>query len=189
VRFDTAGLRGSGVSGTDFGIASRAAELREAFDRSFSEPLQADPAPTEELLGIRLDTEAYALRLSEIAGLFADRKIARVPGSAATQLGIAGFRSEIVPVYDLRALLGHRSTAPARWLVLAAAAPVAFVFTAHEGRLSVPLEAIVDQSDGSPGGCVRQFVRMPHSVRRIIDLSSILGAIRRGAEKSRREEC
>jgi chemotaxis signal transduction protein len=172
------------VSESDLGIASRAAALREAFDRSFSEPPRTDATPTEELLGIRLDTEAYALRLSEISGLFADRKIARIPGSAPAQLGIAGFRSEILPVYDLQALLGHRPTASARWLVLAAAAPVAFAFAAQDGRLSAPLEAIVDQSDGLPGGCVRQFVRMPDLVRRLIDLSSLLDAIRHEAPKS-----
>lgn len=172
------------MSDDDLGLLSRAAALREAFDRSFSEPLRADAALTEELLGIRLDTEAYAIRLSEIAGLFADRKIASVPGSAPTQLGIAGFRGEIVPVYDLQALLGHRPLASARWLVLAAVAPVAFAFAAQEGRLSVPVEAIVDQSDGSIGAGVRHFVRTPGLVRRLIDLSFVLDAIRRDAPKN-----
>jgi purine-binding chemotaxis protein CheW len=167
------------MSGDELGLLSRAASLREAFDRSFSEPLQSEAAPAEEMLGIRLDTEAYALRLSEISGLFADRKVVPLPGTATAQLGIAGFRSEIVPVYDLQVLLGHPSIGSTRWLVLAAAAPVAFAFAAQEGRLSVPLDAIVDQSDGLPGGYVHQFVRMPDSVRRVIDLSSVLNAIRR----------
>jgi chemotaxis signal transduction protein len=172
------------MSDDDLGILSRAASLREAFDRSFSEPPQIEASPAEEMLAIRLDTEAYALRLSEIAGLFADRKIAPLPGTPAAQLGIAGFRSEIVPVYDLQVLLGHHSIGSTRWLVLAAAAPVAFAVTAQEGRLSVPPEAIVEQSDGLPGGYVREFVRMPGSVRRVIDLSAVLNAIRRDVPKN-----
>ncbi|HEY1797501.1 MAG TPA: chemotaxis protein CheW [Stellaceae bacterium] len=160
-------------------LLSRAASLREAFDRSFSEPLRTGAVVAEEMLGIRLGAEAYALPLSDIAGLFADRKVVPLPGAGTVQLGIVGFRSEIVPVYDLQVLLGHPSTGSARWLVLAAAAPVAFAFAAQEGRLSIPPEAIVDQSDGLPGGHVRHLVHMSGSVRRVIDLSSVLKAIRR----------
>lgn len=173
------------MSGGDLGILGRAAALREAFDRSFSEPLPIDPPPTEEMLGVRMDGEAYALRLSEIAGLFADRKITPVPGAAAVQLGIAGFRSEIVPVYDLHALLGHPAAKSTRWLVLSAVASVGFAFATQEGRISVPPEAIVDQSDSAPGGYIRQFVRLSDSVRRVVDLSSVLDAIGRKAPVDR----
>lgn len=176
-----AGMNGAGMNDDEPGLLSRAASLRDAFDRSFSEPLRTDPETAEEMLGIRIDTEAYALRLSEIAGLFGGRKIVPLPGTATAQLGIAGFRSEIMPVYDLQLLLGHQSIGSTRWLVVAAAAPVAFAFAAQEGRLSVPPGAIVDRTDGAPGGSIRQFVRMPDSVRRIIDLSSVLNAIRHEA--------
>ncbi len=72
-------------------LTERAAELRSAFDRGFAAPLRVDTAAKQELLAIRVGAEPYVVRLSEISGLFADKKITRVPGGAAALLGIAGF--------------------------------------------------------------------------------------------------
>ncbi len=87
-------------------VTGRAAELRDAFDRVFAEAHPPAPPPSEDLLAIRIASEPYALRLTEIAGLFADRKITPVAGRVSALLGIAGFRGLIVPVYDLQVLLG-----------------------------------------------------------------------------------
>ena len=72
--------------------AERAAELRADFDRGFADAGARRCRAKHDLLAIRVGTEPCAMRLSEIAGLFADRKITRVPGSKAALLGIAGFR-------------------------------------------------------------------------------------------------
>jgi chemotaxis signal transduction protein len=161
-------------------LGDRAAALRDAFDRVFAEPHPPDPPPREDLLAIRVATEPYALRLSEIAGLFADRKVIPVPGQVPTLLGLAGFRGAIIPVYDLSALLGHRSPATTRWLALAAKAPVAFAFEALAGHLRVPLTQIVpQQADERPRRHVRDFARLPDWVRPIVDLSTVLDAVSR----------
>ena len=109
-------------------VTERAAELRREFDRSFANPPLAEYAVMHDLLAIRLSAKGFAIRLSEIAGLFADKKITRVPGANAALLGIAGFRGTIVPVYDLQSLLDHSAGPMSRWLIVAAAAPVAFSF-------------------------------------------------------------
>lgn len=158
----------------------RAAALRDAFDRMFAEARPPDPPPTEDLLAIRIGSEPYALRLSEIAGLFADRRITRIPGRPPALLGIAGFRGAIVPVYDLHALLGYRSAEGARWLTMAAEAPVAFAFTAQEGHLRIPQDAIIPhQTEGQPRQHVMEFARLPDLVRPIVHLPSVVEAIRR----------
>ncbi len=49
------------------GPAGRAAELRLAFQRSFTEPQQAGQAPPPRLLAIRAGGEPWAVRLGELA--------------------------------------------------------------------------------------------------------------------------
>ncbi len=172
-------------------LLDRAAALRDAFDHSFAEPLPPDPPPLTDLLAIRIGTEPYALRLSEIAGLFADRKITPIASRVPALLGIAGFRGAIVPVYDLHVLLGHHAVEATRWLAVAADASVAFAFAAQEGQLRCGPDAIVPyqsgdgqsgdgQSDDGPSRRhVREFVRTGDFVRPIIDLVVVVDAVRR----------
>src|SRR5438105_10269949 len=103
-------------------VAGRAAELRLAFDRGFGEPFEFDTTVRTDLLAIRVGAEACAIRVGEIAGLFVDRKITKVPGGDPALLGIAGFRGIILPVFSLQRLLARSGAAPPRWLVIAAAA-------------------------------------------------------------------
>jgi purine-binding chemotaxis protein CheW len=169
--------------------SDRVARLRDPFDRSFAEARPPDPPAAENLLAIRLGLEPYALRLSEIVGLFADRKITRLPGGAPELLGIAGFRGAIVPVYDLPALLGHRAEEAVRWLVIAASESLAFAFAALDGHLRVPLDAIVPHEAGEhPGRYVRDFARTPDLARPIVHLPSVLDAVRRQVTKNMNAE-
>ena len=165
-------------------VAERVLELRAAFDRSFAEPARLDVAVREEFLAIRLATQAWAIRLSEIAGLFVDKKITRVPGGHAALLGIAGFRGAILPVYDLAIVLGHPRegvasvVATPRWLVVAAAAPVALAFDAFERQLRVRGDAILPQQTGHGlRSYAREFVRTKSFAGPIMHLPSVLEVI------------
>jgi chemotaxis signal transduction protein len=171
-------------------VSGRAAELRLAFDRSFADPVRLDTAATQALLAIRVGAEPYAMRLSEIAGLFADKKITQVPGSDAALIGVAGFRGAIVPVYSLQALLGHSSTQTPRWLVIAAAAPVALAFESFEGQLLVSPDVILAaQSRGEMRSFVQEFVRTQNFSGPVMHLPSVLGAVKtRRGEAVPREE-
>jgi chemotaxis signal transduction protein len=172
-------------------IIERAAELRSAFDRAFAEPVLTDTSSKEDLLAIRAGAQACAMRLSEITGLFADKRIIRVPGGVAALLGIAGFRGAIVPVYSLPTLLGHAASQPPRWLVMATAAPVALAFEAFEGQLRVPQDAIVpQQSRTETRSYTRDFLRTQDVARPIIHVPSILAAIMtpRGEPAPREEQ-
>jgi purine-binding chemotaxis protein CheW len=161
-------------------VTGRAAELRDAFDRVFAEAHPPAPPPSEDLLAIRIASEPYALRLTEIAGLFADRKITPVPGRSSALLGIAGFRGAIVPVYDLPVLLGCRALETARWLAIAAGTPVAFAFAVQEGQLRLPRSAIVSYPIGEDRRRhVREFAHATDLARPIVHLPSVLEAIRR----------
>jgi purine-binding chemotaxis protein CheW len=158
---------------------TRAEELRLAFDRTFAELPSIDTAMKEDLLAIRLGAAAYALRLSEIGGVFADKKITRVPAPNPALLGIASFRGAIMPVYDLHMLLGFPPGAAIRWLVTISIAPVALAFESFEGHLRIAHDAIAPQGAGDGvRNHVREFVRTASDVRAVIDLASVIATIR-----------
>lgn len=124
-------------------ISSRAEELRRAFDLSFAEAPPTTIARSENMLSVRLGGTAYVLPVSEISGVFADVKITPVPSSLPELLGIAALRGSIVPVYDLRALLGYVVGTRPRWLAVAAAAPLGLAFDELQGQRRVPRETVV----------------------------------------------
>lgn len=167
------------TSQTTSGIASRAAQLRQAFDRTFAEPVRVDAAVDIDLLAIEVGVQAYAMRLSEIAGLFAGKKITRVPGGSAALLGVAGFRGALVPVFDLKVLLGEKSSRTTRWLVIAQAAPIAFAFDAFLAQLRV------GQEDIAPHAVRARTPRYAHEVVRsrtfmapVLHMASLIEAIK-----------
>jgi chemotaxis signal transduction protein len=169
------------------GLAERAAALRSAFDEIFATPWRADVAANTDFIAIRVGDERCAIRLAEVTGLFADKKITRVPGTVAGLLGIASFRGALLPVHHLAppdaattpSATSRLGTAAApRWLVVAAAAPVAFAFEAFESHLRAPVDAILPrQSHGDTRGFAPNFVRAGGVVRPIIDLAAIVATL------------
>lgn len=119
--------------------SARALALRAAFDRSFAKAPPADPARLENLLSIRVTEDPYAIPLAGLAGLYADKAVTSMPGADPGFLGIAGFRGAMLPVYDLRVLLGYPGGGKApRWLVVMNAHQAALAFDALDGYLRVP---------------------------------------------------
>jgi len=160
-------------------LNDRAAELRRAFDRSFAERRRFDATPTEDFLAIRIASDSYAIRCSEISGLVADKKITRFPSRAAALHGMGGFRGAIMPVHSLAALLGHPMAATPRWIVIASDLPVALAFEALDGNLRISREQILPgEADDRARKYVRDFMREQDRVRAILHLPSVLDAIR-----------
>jgi purine-binding chemotaxis protein CheW len=162
--------------------AGSAAALRRVFDESFAAAAAAKPARLESLLAVRLGSDPYALRLSEIAGLHADVKIVAVPSAHAQLLGIAGLRGIMAPIYDLAALLRYPSAANPRWMVLARMSqPVGFAFETFESHLQVPDTSLVNDEGITNAGAARQHtsgtVRAAGALRPIIRMASVLELI------------
>jgi chemotaxis signal transduction protein len=159
-------------------LSQRASELRRQFDRAFVAPVRLDPAVDVNLLRITAGARDYAVRLASVSGLFADRKITQVPGSSAGLRGIAAFRGAILPVYDLAALLGHGQSHAPRWLVIAAAAPVALAFDGFAGQLRVPPHRIVARlADRQTAGGTGEYVRTDDFTGPVLCLPSVLETI------------
>ncbi len=161
-------------------LSATADQLRRAFDRSFAAVERVDSGDGLDVLAVRVASGRYALRVSELAGLFKDRAVTPVPSPDPDLLGLAGLRGTIVPVYDLRSLLGQPRGEPPRWLVLAAGPEtLGLAFDGFEGQLRVAREDIAgtDAAEGALG----QAVRTGAVVRRIVDVFQIVEAMKRRA--------
>lgn len=124
-------------------IAQRLSALRQDFDQSFARTAGGPPESQLDFLAIRVAGDPYAIRLTEVQTLHADRKLVWAPSLLPELLGVCGFRSVLTPVYDLAPLLGYAAGLPSRWLVVAqSASPIAFAFGDFDAHLRVPLESL-----------------------------------------------
>jgi purine-binding chemotaxis protein CheW len=159
----------------------RLTELREAFDRSFAEPVHGDVVELQDLLAIRVADDPYVVLLDSIAGLVADPTVTPLPGAPAQLLGVAVVRRTGVPTYDLAAVLGYAGRAAPRWLVVARSEPaVALAFDAVDGHARLPREAIVREShieDEGPSSMGRALagdvVHVSTGARPVIDIAAV----------------
>jgi purine-binding chemotaxis protein CheW len=157
----------------------RVTELREAFDRSFAQAPITEAAAVESLLAIRVGADPYVLRMTEVVGLFADKKVTRLPSPVSELSGIAGFRGAVLPVYDLAMLLGYPRAMSPRWLVVIAVTPVALAFDSFDGYLNVRDAAIVlEARPEERERHVREVVQAVDLVRPLISVASVLEWIR-----------
>ena len=149
--------------------SDRAAALRREFDDAFGRASLLSDRDGVELLAVRVCADAHAIRLSETAGLFADRRITPVPGPLPELLGMVGLRGAIVPVYDLRLLLGHAPATPPRWLVLAAGGHVGLAFDKLDRHVVVPRASIVaEPGPAASGAPARELVDLPGAGRSVL---------------------
>ena len=77
------------------GGGSEAAALRQAFDLSFALPPPPPTPEVEDLLTIRLAADVYVIRLRDIAGMIAGRRVVPVPSATPDLLGLAGIRGGV----------------------------------------------------------------------------------------------
>lgn len=167
-----------------------AAALRRAFDLSFAQAREADGEAMESLLAIRVSGDPYAVRLSDIASLHADRKVVPLPSPASELLGLVSFRGTMAPVYDLRTLLGHEDgpARPApRWLLLVRTPDVVgLAFDLFEAHIRATARNISSTEDGgSASEYVRGVVRTADGVRPLIHTASLIEAITRRSRSDR----
>jgi chemotaxis signal transduction protein len=164
-------------------MVGSAAGLRRHFDESFAAPAASMTQPLEDFLAIRIGSDPFAFRLSEIAGLHVGVKIVPVPSPAVQLLGIVGIRGMMAPIYDLAALLRYPPSVNSRWFVIARAPqPVGFAFEAFESHLQVASTSLTsgnrpDARAGQAGKHLRGTVRAAGALRPIILLASVMEMI------------
>lgn len=169
------------MSTHETGGSSTAAALRLAFDASFAARQALEASVLEDLLAIRVGSQPYALRMSEISALHLDRKFVPLASHMSDLLGVATFHGVLAPVFDLRSLLGHPPGPTLRWSVLARTPdPVALAFDLFETHLRVPAKDVFSETPehrGTRQNHVRGAVRTADAVRPLIHVASILEAL------------
>jgi chemotaxis signal transduction protein len=161
--------------------ARSARELAREFDRSFADPARAADEEVEELLAIRVGGDAYAVRLRDVTGLVADRKIVPLPTPEPALLGIVGLRNGLAPVYSLAALLGYGPAAEApRWLLLVGAGPqFGLAFPAFDGHRRVARADVSSNQAGADGNAqVPELVRIDDTHLGLIGIAALTEVIR-----------
>jgi chemotaxis signal transduction protein len=156
--------------------ADRATALRATFDQSFAVPPNTAPDESANFLGVTIGANSYALELSEITALFADTRIVPLPSSAGEFLGVAALRGGIVPVYSLRALLGHATgDERPRWLVVAGRErAAAFAFDGLEAYLRVAQAEISPVQGEAPRRHVHASAIIDGKPRPIVRIRSLI---------------
>jgi chemotaxis signal transduction protein len=158
--------------------SSSALGLRRAFDQAFASPA-ADPSrEVEPFVLLKVGDGAYAIRVREIRGFAAARKIVALPSAVRELLGLAGFRGSLVPVYDLAGLLGHGPLGrPPCWFILCGDAdPLALAFADFDGYVE-HLRADLRSRGTEERSHVREVLVHGTGARSVIDIPSIISAV------------
>ena len=163
---------------------NKAAQLRQAFDRTFALPPALVSPEVEDLLTIRVAGDPYAIRLLDIAEIFTGRIVVSVPAVTPDLLGLAGIHGGIVPVFSLSSILGYvPDPGSPRWMILCGSEePIALAFSDFEGYLRLPMSALhADENFREKREDVKyvsQVANTPDGVRAVISIALIMATIR-----------
>jgi chemotaxis signal transduction protein len=163
-----------------FGLDQKLLGFRRAFDQAFAVAPATTVEMFEDLLAVRIAGDPYALRVREITGLLASRKIVPLPSRRPELLGLAGNRGSLVAVYSLALLLGYGAESkPPSWLVLAGSSEtIGLGFEEFEGFVRVrsgDMHAAHPAEGTRPHA--REVVRVEKQSRRVVDIPSTLGTL------------
>jgi hypothetical protein len=162
-------------------VLSAAQRLRADFDRSYALAPEPRQVEGDDLLGVGLGGDPYALRVADIARLAAGSTVAPLPGGASACLGLVGLRGELLPAWDLGALLGY---APLRgqpkWLASSASVPRwAAAFERFDGYLKAPLKDLSPYAGGGQAeGLALQLCSTGGLLRPVLSFEKLLQVLR-----------
>ena len=161
------------------GLDGRAAALRQAFDAGFAHAPVGETRAAHDLLALTVGGDAYVIAMTDIASLAVDRRLTPLPTAVPELIGLAGLRGAIVPVYDLALLLGYARPPSARWLAVAAGAPLALAFERFDGyERRAAGDLTFEAADGLRGRHVRAIARAAGWARPVVAVRAVLETIR-----------
>jgi chemotaxis signal transduction protein len=181
---DAGGVNRRNVAGEEPGATeapawqARVQSLREAFDRTFSEaPAVAAASAALRFLGLRIAGDPFALRMTDVSRLHTGGAVVPIPSPSPTLLGIASLRNSLVAVHDLHVLLGYPAGGSRRfWVLVRPGHPVGLAFDGLDGHFEADPNSPIEAAAGAARH-TRGATRSGASIRPIIDVASILGAL------------
>jgi chemotaxis signal transduction protein len=158
-----------------------AGDLQRTFDAGFALPPAEKTQNEESFLVLRMGKDAHAVRVREVNGFAAARKIVALSSPIAGLLGLAGLRGSLVPVYSLAALLGYADAdGPPRWFILCGGNELlALAFANFDGYVELPRADVrAAGEDELQRRHVREVIVEEHAVRAVVSVASLIEAIR-----------
>jgi hypothetical protein len=163
---------------------SHAANLREEFDRGFTEPTRERAAAVDDFLKLRVQGNPFAFRLAELSSLQTNLPLASARSTFPDFLGIVGLRGTLVPVYDLHLLLGRSPAQEPRWLAITNGKdPVALAFEDFEGHVRGEAgSGLMELQAGE--SATPQGLELPAGLYLVISVTSIIDVIQQRIRRS-----
>lgn len=172
-------------------LDDRLLALRREFDQSFASVSGTQEDHFVQLLGITVAGHAYALPLTGVRGLLANRPIVPLPTSEASFAGVIGHRSMVVPVFDLATLLGYPAPLERRWIALIGTSdlPIGMGFEQFDAQLRVPRSSGEAPPPGEPGHdrYISHAVLSDGGARSVLNVPALLDALPRTSVPARKE--
>lgn len=131
---------------------------------------------------VSLGGEIFAVDVRRVREVVVFEEITRVPLAPPPVLGVANLRGEVIPIVDVRRLLGVASRRPHRFtkaLVLGVGGPVAVAI--DEVLALEAFDDVLAPSEAARkkyGGCVAGFVERGPAVVTLLDAVKLVDAVR-----------
>jgi len=159
-------------------LAAWVAEARAEFDRAFASAAAPPAARREGALAVMVGADRYVLRVSELNGVFVDRPVTWIPANTKAFLGVAVLGTAVLPVWDLRVLLGYPAQGRPRWLASVGGWTVALAFDAYAGHLEPDAGAFSAADPGAAAGeQVREMVAWEGTLLPVLDVERVIRGI------------
>lgn len=168
-------------------LDQQALALRHAFDSTFARPPESAGADLVDFIALRLGDEGAAIPTAEIGGLYRDLVVTPVPGPFADFLGIAAFRGDLAPVYDLGLLLGLGPSA-GRWIALDATGSIGLGFDEFDGHLRLPRTAMAARTAGEADARGQMIVTAGGRSWPLVAIPPLIETVRERVQRGSRKE-
>jgi purine-binding chemotaxis protein CheW len=124
-----------------------------------------------EVLLLPVDGELYAVPMTAVREVMAEPRVSPLPTAPASVLGLLNVRGEIVPLFDVLALLGTGRTSRKLFAAVVEVGPGPAALAASSPPVAAPLGAQVGESAGPAARSVHD---QDGRLSTLIDLETLL---------------
>ncbi len=155
------------------------AQMRQSFDQSFAEKPQPETTPGEPYILIGVSKARLAIKTSEVLSIESHKPVLSLPGHSNFFIGLTGIKGKLIPLYNLKSILGHESERKdelCHWLaVVGGTSPLALAFQNFEGSVRIPESDVFMPSEKQRN--TREAFRLASQVISVLDIQSLISEI------------
>lgn len=166
------------MSSTDATLLN-AQQLRQAFDHRFTLPLDDSREDSQEYLGIRVESQPFAIPIKHLVRIEPIRKVVSLAGISQKQVGIAGIQGRLIAVYRLAHLLNlNPKLDNDQWIAVCDRDhPIGYSFQAVDGLQQVSSRNLIHHDADLKMSFLKQTIAEERTYRPIIDVIEVSRSI------------